>query len=162
MSGVGLGGMRERARNAVKRYGDTGRIRVWAEEVVALCDFIQVAREEVYPHHDSEFVPYCPMCWKVVDWPADCSCPLGRIRAALARLDSEEGGDLQQMQLGEGLVVRPGDTLVVALTNNAPEEHVNYVQDRLREQFPDVESVVMVTGAQVAAYRPDGKDRSHD
>jgi hypothetical protein len=58
-----------------------------------------------------------------------------------------------KFQLETLALVRPGDTLVVAVNRRLTMEDANAYTDALRERLPGVE-IVVVDACQLAVYRP--------
>lgn len=57
-----------------------------------------------------------------------------------------------------GLVVRPGDTLIVAVARDTSMADAVRLKSLLSERLPDIEVVVVPGAEQFAAYRPGGDD----
>ncbi len=59
----------------------------------------------------------------------------------------------------EGLVVRPGDSLVVVVADrDVPPEEVRDLSDRLREALPGVKVVLVSAAAQLAVCRAESAE----
>lgn len=57
-----------------------------------------------------------------------------------------------------GILVQPGDTLIIAVSRDVTHEEANEMLARLRE-FTGLERIAFVQGAEaMAAYRPDGDE----
>jgi hypothetical protein len=56
----------------------------------------------------------------------------------------------------QGLVVRPGDTLLIALNRRLNDDEFADMRDRLRGECPQLDKVLFVEDvAALAVYRPD-------
>ncbi|MBX7264935.1 hypothetical protein KIF24_01940 [Micromonospora sp. Llam7] len=60
---------------------------------------------------------------------------------------------MSELELSEGLVVRSGDTLVVAIPTVSQANAERMVRD-LEKALPDIEIVLVAGAAALAAYRP--------
>ncbi|WP_431729947.1 hypothetical protein [Verrucosispora sp. TAA-831] len=58
------------------------------------------------------------------------------------------------LHMSDGLVVRPGDTLVVALPSMPTPLAVQEMVSKLEEALPDINIVLVGGGSALAAYRP--------
>lgn len=60
-------------------------------------------------------------------------------------------------EIAHGVVVRPGDTLLVAVPGTVRPEQMGDLKEGLGNRLPGVADVVVVAGVdQLAVYRPDG------
>ena len=72
-------------------------------------------------------------------------------------MSDETGIDVRGIQ--EGLVVRPGDSLVVVVADrDVPPEEVRDLSDRLREALPGVNVVLVSAAAQLAVCRAESAE----
>lgn len=69
---------------------------------------------------------------------------------------TEPDGVALDLGVCHGLVIRPGDTLIVSVQQRLTPEHADELKRKLAKRLPGVESVVMDSGTQVAVYRPEG------
>lgn len=53
-----------------------------------------------------------------------------------------------------GLVVKPGDTVLIGLPETVTERDLNSIAKRIHEALPDDVKVVVVRGAQFAVHSP--------
>ena len=58
------------------------------------------------------------------------------------------------LHMSEGLVVRPGDTLVVAMSAVLPTSEAKTLADLMEDALPGVEIVLVGGASALAAYRP--------
>lgn len=56
----------------------------------------------------------------------------------------------------DGLVVRPGDTLIVRYDRTFNADEAQRVKDKLRERLPGVD-VLVIGCQQIAVYRPEAR-----
>ena len=56
---------------------------------------------------------------------------------------------------GPGLVLRPGDTLLVGISGNVSRAEFEELEHRVRKAIPDLGNVVFMRADALAAYRPD-------
>ena len=64
--------------------------------------------------------------------------------------------DLMDNDLTGGLVVRPGDSLVVTVVDpKTPPEELQNMSDRLRGVLPGVNVVLIAGAGRIAVFRPD-------
>lgn len=58
-------------------------------------------------------------------------------------------------QIAEGLVVRPGDKLVIRCHRDTTREHADQVRHAITERWPDVDVVLIAGVEQIAVVRAD-------
>lgn len=63
------------------------------------------------------------------------------------------------LEITAGLVLRPGDTLILGAAPPISEEQAARVKARVQELLPGLASVVLVPFTTLAAYRPEPEDR---
>ncbi|HEX7996710.1 MAG TPA: hypothetical protein VF506_22560 [Streptosporangiaceae bacterium] len=62
---------------------------------------------------------------------------------------------MKQATVQMAVIVRPGDTVLVAVPHQATNEQVKRLHEGLKLELPDVNFVVL-TAQQMLVYRPDG------
>ncbi len=55
----------------------------------------------------------------------------------------------------EGVIVRPGDTLLLEVPDNITMAAAEQLKDQVLSVLPDLADVIVVSGVHVAVYRPD-------
>ena len=70
----------------------------------------------------------------------------------------ETDGKIPVQDLGPALVIRPGDTLIVAVRDRLTMAEAEMVHARLKRACPDLAEVVLVPAVGLAAFRPDGQE----
>lgn len=58
-------------------------------------------------------------------------------------------------QIAEGLVVRPGDKLVIRCHRDTTRANLDELADSIKERWPDVDVVVLAGVEQIAVVRAD-------
>ena len=72
-------------------------------------------------------------------------------------------GEVDLFEVNHGVVVRPGDTLIVGLSrSNLQSGQLQHLREQLEERLPGVETLVVGDVAQFAVYRPDTPDPAPD
>lgn len=58
--------------------------------------------------------------------------------------------------IGQGLVIQPGDTLILVFSRPVGQELAGHIKQTIAERFPDISVAVLDNVDQVAVYRPEG------
>lgn len=69
---------------------------------------------------------------------------------------TEPDGEALDLGVCHGLVVRPGDTLIVASSQRITRQAADHIKTELTERLPGIKAVVMDNVGQLAVYRPEG------
>lgn len=69
---------------------------------------------------------------------------------------SELAAELSDVGVAQGLVVHPGDTLIVGFASRLTMQQVDQVTHRLGGRIPGVDVIVLDQVRQLAVYRPEG------
>ena len=70
----------------------------------------------------------------------------------------ETDGKIPVQDLGPALVIRPGDTLIVAVRDRISMAEADAIRGKLKAWLPDLADVVLVPAVGLAAYRPSGQE----
>lgn len=70
----------------------------------------------------------------------------------------ETDGKIPVQELGPALVLRPGDTLIVAVRDRLTMAEAESIRGKLKALVPGLEDVVLVPAVALAAYRPEGQE----
>lgn len=70
----------------------------------------------------------------------------------------ETDGKIPVQELGPALVIRPGDTLILAVRDRLTMAEAEMIHTRVMSACPDLAEVVLVPAVALAAFRPDGQE----
>jgi hypothetical protein len=62
------------------------------------------------------------------------------------------------LKVNFGLIIRPGDTLLVRMSGPLSMETAARVKSGLQELLPDLEDVVLIQAEELAVYRPESQE----